>query len=147
MTLTRLIYFSESKIDAANGQILHSLNNILDAANRNNQAQGITGALVFDIRWFVQLLEGPRDSVWSAFVKIERDPRHTNVQFVEMAAVPTRRFGDWWMGCTQRVDDLDAVFAPYLFDGQFRPDCMGATMLHSLMLDLSAGCLIRSFAT
>ena len=146
MTLARLIYFSENKIKASKGQVLENLNEILDAANRNNQAQGITGALVFDSHWFVQVLEGERDDVWSAFVRIERDPRHTNVQFVEMAAVLTRRFGDWWMGCVQRADELDAVFAPYLFSGQFRPDFMSGATILSLMLDVSTGFLVRRLA-
>ena len=58
--LTRLIYHSENHIGGTSGKMVASLNTIMEAAIRNNQRANITGALIFDSLWFVQILEGER---------------------------------------------------------------------------------------
>ncbi len=140
MSLVRLIYISDVRIDLKNGPMLAQLRDILDASDRNNSAYGITGGLVFDSESFVQVLEGTLESVWSTYKRIERDSRHDHVKFVEMSAVPSRRFGDWFMGCAERVSQHDEIFAPYLYRGRFEPAYMPAGMIMSLMSDLSARC-------
>ncbi len=137
MTCTRLIYISRSRISLSNGSIIGLINDILSASNRNNQADDITGALIFDSNWFVQVLEGQRDKVWSRFKKIEQDPRHTDVIPIDISMVPGRRFGKWWMGCVERSSGNEAVFTRYLREGRFEPDKMLSIELLSLMIDLS----------
>ena len=58
--LTRLIYYSENHLGASDGKMIRDLNAILDTSNRNNEKAGITGALVLDTVWFMQILEGER---------------------------------------------------------------------------------------
>ncbi len=55
--LTRLVYHSENHLGAVGGTMIADLNAILDVSNRNNEKAGITGALLFDTLWFVQILE------------------------------------------------------------------------------------------
>lgn len=138
MSLVRLIYFSECRMERKNSPVLQQLNEILDASERNNAANAITGALIFDAKWFVQLLEGTLDDVWATYKRIEMDPRHDNVRFVEMVTVPSRRFGDWCMGYGERAARHEAVFAPYLYEGRFVPANMSGGMILSMMLDLSS---------
>ncbi len=138
MTIVRLIYFSELSIDAKNGSMIDQINKILVSSQKWNQIKNITGALIFDSKWFVQVLEGDLDEVWNLYRKIESDPRHVNSRFVEMVTVPSRRFSDWSMGYAERSEQSAAVFAPYLYDGKFEPAFMSGDRIMSLMVDVSS---------
>ena len=98
MPLSRLIYISENQLDRTNGSVLKELSAILSASNRNNRRAGLTGALVFDDMWFLQILEGERRNVWETFNRISEDERHSRVLLVEKRDVSERVFGNWWMG-------------------------------------------------
>ena len=146
MSLSRLIYISENQIDPAQGSVLSQLNSILSASNRNNQRSAITGALVFDDMWFVQVLEGPRKAIWSKFEHIKDDDRHASVVLVEMLEVEERVFGNWWMGLAKRSGDTEPLFAPFVRNGRFRPDEMSAGQILALARDLAAFGLSRELA-
>ncbi len=48
--LFRLIYYSENHLGAEeDDRVIPGLNAIMDAANRNNKRDGITGALLFEL--------------------------------------------------------------------------------------------------
>ena len=63
----------------------------------NNGIDGISGLLAFDGRRFVQLIEGPPDSVSAAFKRIESDRRHTAIIVISDTMEPDRAFGGWTM--------------------------------------------------
>lgn len=147
MVISRLIYTSRLSVNFTNDAFIEQLSSILNASTRHNQVEDITGALIFDNNWFVQVLEGSRDKVWSLFKKIERDSRHTAVIPVDISMVSGRRFGQWWMGCAERNSGNEALFARYLLDGRFEPDKMQSIELLSLMIDLSEQGLRRAVET
>lgn len=70
---------------------------ILASAARNNPRDDITGALICREDIFMQLLEGPGDSVQAAFDRIRADDRHTDVALVSLQSVTERLFPDWAM--------------------------------------------------
>ncbi|MGE0594096.1 MAG: BLUF domain-containing protein [Vicinamibacterales bacterium] len=76
------------------------LQGILDKARQKNAEAGITGLLLLRSGLFVQLLEGNRPDVLSAFARIARDPRHRQIdvlfEFEEDGA--QRCFPQWQMG-------------------------------------------------
>ena len=146
MDIVRLIYFSEYRIDPSKGPVFTQLTEILDASNRNNQAKNITGALLFDNNWFVQCLEGALNDVWTTFQRIEQDHRHANVSFLEMAKIPSRRFGNWWMWGAQKTEENAALFEPYLYNGRFMPDNMAPNVILSLLMDLAWNGFTRDLA-
>ena len=137
MSLARLIYISENQIDPARGSVVRQLGTILSASNRNNSALGITGALVFDDRWFLQALEGERRAVWATFERIGEDERHAGTHLIELIGVEQRLFGNWWMGVATRTAATEAAFRPYMRDGFFAPEAMSARQILDLMLSLS----------
>ena len=137
MSLARLIYISENQIDPARGSMVSQLSEILAASNRNNRASGITGALVFDDKWFLQALEGERRAVWKTFERIGEDDRHAGTHLVELIDVDTRLFGNWWMGVATRTATTEAAFRPYMRGGFFAPESMSARHILDLMLGLS----------
>jgi hypothetical protein len=138
MPVTRLVYISDYCIDLQSGSVTHQLNEILRTANRKNEANDITGALIFDSVWFVQALEGERSRVWDTFCRIEQDQRHANVTIVEMLKASERLFGSWWMGCSERTAKNAAIFQPFLRGGHFKPDEMSRYEILSLMTNLAS---------
>ena len=92
MILTQLIYFSKPfGFDEA------GLNGILAQARRNNRRDGITGALICRADLFLQMLEGPRLAVTSAFGRIHGDDRHLEVTLISSGDVEARLFPEWHM--------------------------------------------------
>jgi hypothetical protein len=146
MDLVRLLYFSRYRINASDGAGFAELTKILDVSNRNNQARGITGALVFDNNWFVQALEGGSNEVWATYKKIAEDKRHSEVSFVEMIKVPSRRFGNWWMCSIVKDGRNVSLFQPYLYNGRFMPDNMAGSVILSLMTDLAWDGYVRDLS-
>ncbi len=137
MSLARLIYISENQIDPSRGSLVGQLGSILSASNRNNRRDGITGALVFDDKWFLQALEGEKRAIWKTFERIAADERHTGTLLIEMMDVKERVFGNWWMGLATRTPATASTFAPYMRDGLFTADDMGGKQIISLMISLS----------
>lgn len=79
---------------------------ILSAARRNNPRYGITGALICRHDVYLQLIEGPADSIDELYAVIEEDDRHFDVRLLLSEAVGERLFPAWSM-----LDDT----APSLF--------------------------------
>ena len=106
--LFRAIYVSAASHDLTDG----ALAAILDVSRRNNAAQGVTGALAYHDRAFVQVLEGPEAAVEALLATIARDPRHTSVTVCDRARVDGRAFGAWSMGWVRPSDLARAGFDP-----------------------------------
>lgn len=137
MQLARLIYISEPLLDQAHGSLVSQLASIMSVARRNNKASNITGALVYDEFWFLQVLEGERRSICHAFDRISEDERHTGCLLVEMAGVDDRLFGNWWMGLATRDSQTAPAFAPFVRNGTLRADIMSAHDVVTLMTALA----------
>ena len=143
MSITRLVYISQNQIDPAQGSVVRQLAAILQASKRNNQPLGITGALVFDDKWFLQVLEGDRRAIWRQFQRIDADERHSDVQLIEMREVGARLFGNWWMGLATRTPATERLFAPFSRNGRLMADAMSATDILDLMVALTEHGLSR----
>jgi hypothetical protein len=132
MPLSRLIYFSESQLDPNKGSAISQLTDILSASTRNNKLVNVTGALVFDEFWFIQILEGERGIILKTFERLKNDERHSNIALVELTDIKGRLFGNWWMGLTIRNETTQAAFAPYLRGGKLYPEEMSGQQILEL---------------
>lgn len=92
MDLMQLVYASRPFGFDAPG-----LHVILRVARRNNTRDDVTGALICRGDLYLQLLEGPRDKVLSAFARIAADDRHVDVRELVRVAATERLFRDWAM--------------------------------------------------
>ena len=54
---------------------------LLEASRENNSKIGVTGMLLYKEGNFMQLIEGPEESVRSLHAKISIDPRHSVLDF------------------------------------------------------------------
>ena len=109
----RVIYRSLAR----GGAGLADLSDILIQSRLNNGIDGLSGLLWTDGSRYVQLLEGPPDSVVTTLERILRDPRHGDVELVSDDMRTERAFGEWTMANlpgdrTQNADErLDAMLA------------------------------------
>ncbi|MCW8333445.1 BLUF domain-containing protein [Vibrio sp. SCSIO 43135] len=94
MSLVRLIYVSK----ITNQFAMSSLEDILQVARKNNEKNNITGMLCFNRNFFLQSIEGTRDSVNATYNKILNDERHHNAIILEYSEISARDFADWSMG-------------------------------------------------
>lgn len=73
------------------------LNGILTGARHFNASHDITGALICRHDLFLQLLEGPQDTIESLYQRIAVDVRHIEVEKIINRQVPARIFPKWAM--------------------------------------------------
>lgn len=89
----RIIYSSR----ATGSNLRDDHQSILAASRRNNGMDGVSGILWIRGDRYLQLLEGPPDSVAGTFDRIADDPRHTGITVLEDEPAVERQFGDWAM--------------------------------------------------
>ncbi len=81
------------------------LGGIVEAAQRNNAANDITGMLCHYDGSFLQFLEGPEDAVSRTFDRIKRDSRHRQILEVDRRPIAGRAFGEWSMAAV-KLDEM-----------------------------------------
>jgi hypothetical protein len=96
-TIYRLIYYSEMTIDGDPPEVADEIRRILGWSREWNRRAGISGALLFDLRRFAQVLEGPPHAVKSLFGHIACDKRHKNVTLLDIVSITRREFENWSM--------------------------------------------------
>lgn len=90
-----ILYISTSKLDPTTvNDVLEAL--IADAAIRNKR-RGLSGAMMFTGRHFVQVIEGAPEMIETLLQSLRADPRHTDIVIVERGPIPERRFPEWSM--------------------------------------------------
>jgi Sensors of blue-light using FAD len=103
-----------------------SLNQIFEVAVRNNQRDGITGALIANGRLNMQYIEGPEAAVRALWARIQNDTRHHSiVQLYEQVLQAPRLFPKWALlrGQASKQEMLAMVRSAYLrADASSRPD-------------------------
>ncbi|MEG3085759.1 BLUF domain-containing protein [Sphingomonas sp. PB4P5] len=95
--LRQLLYVSSSNPKGAKIDVPQ----VVEQSRHNNALDGVTGLLWSDGKRFLQVLEGPADSVSSTFARIKADPRHHAIVVLHERDIAAREFGGWTMA--QRV--------------------------------------------
>jgi hypothetical protein len=70
---------------------------LAEDAARVNHRLGVTGWLIHENGLFLQLIEGEREVIDNLFARIERDPRHRNVEKTLDRDIDNRAFPTWSM--------------------------------------------------
>jgi hypothetical protein len=138
LDLVQLVYYSRNLLtDDDKGQ-LKLLREILSIARQKNVERDVTGYLIFDKNWFIQILEGDRAQVRATYERIARDPRHTGVTLLDTKPVRQRTFSQWSMGGAMRNLDQQEVFLAHGISGQIDPTKLSAQKILALAADLAA---------
>lgn len=131
MTLIRVTYFSRMCLNRTSRS--RSIARIVGRSVADNRRNGVTGALIYDDRWFAQILEGAEPALSATFERILRDPRHRDISLVEMRPIARRCLADFAMIGLPRTKDNDGLFRHYGGDGPFDPREMRADRLTDLI--------------
>jgi hypothetical protein len=108
--LVRLVYFSRNAMVGGRDELAEQIGRILAVGRANNLRAHVTGALLFNSGVFADVMEGPRKSVAATFKRIERDPRHKDVQILSVEPVETRLFPHWSIGFLGRSREDQRLF-------------------------------------
>jgi hypothetical protein len=136
MQLRRLVYYSKYNMKPRGEAVIADLKQILASAIRTNSERGITGGLVFNRKYFCQVLEGEHATVLQTFARINSDPRHEDVVMVEMMPISERLFGAWSMGYAGNSALFEKLCAEYGHAGEFDPKNMSGSDLTAFILAL-----------
>lgn len=103
MSLHQLVYISQAvrKMSAEDLSAIHK------TARTKNELIDVTGSLFYNGGWFLQVLEGPADTLAKLYAKIELDPRHKNSRVLYKEPATFRTFPRWNMNMTN-LDDRQA---------------------------------------
>lgn len=77
---------------------------ILQASQRNNQRDDITGLLTYSGEVFVQFLEGPPESIHRLMDRLQGDPRHRDIIILSEGSDHERIFPSWDMELVTRQE-------------------------------------------
>jgi hypothetical protein len=91
--LRSILYMSDSMVGIASGNT--QIEEMVRLSRIWNSSVGITGALVFTERHFVQFFEGPPAWVDDLLGKLHNDKRHSRIRVIEDAGADVRQFEDW----------------------------------------------------
>ena len=77
---------------------------LLAKAREKNARLGVTGMLLYDDGNFMQVLEGPKETVKALYDTITKDRRHHGYIVIDEDELPARQFSDWSMGFSNLID-------------------------------------------
>ncbi|RYG33919.1 BLUF domain-containing protein [bacterium] len=92
--LVQSIYVSAAKRPMTEDELAR----LLAVCRTNNRRDDITGILVYFEGSFMQVLEGPQESVRRMMEVVGGDPRHCQVTLLTEEPVEERSFPEWTMG-------------------------------------------------
>jgi hypothetical protein len=134
----QLVYYSRNTVPGGDRAMLTNMREILSVSQRNNSRDGITGFLIFDKTWFVQVLEGERARVLETYGRIARDTRHSSATIMNECDTQARLFPNWTMGGAMRTPEVQEVYLQHGFGGPLDPVRLKSEQIVSLALDLQA---------
>jgi hypothetical protein len=133
MVIVRVAYFSRNRLDFFNAPMRDRVSELRATSVAHNRRDGITGALVYDEKWFAQILEGGERVVSNAFERILRDQRHSDVTLVALSPVVERYFGDCPMTCAALGKSNSDLVRHCCDSARFDPPLMSADRLMQLI--------------
>lgn len=123
----QLIYVSKSDSKLS----INELSKIFEEATRRNKIASITGFIVYNKEYFMQVIEGCEDKINNLYEVIAQDSRHTNLLLLGTRDNDIRDFEDWNLGyiySEKVIKDFlylktgNKSFLPYQFSYEFALD-------------------------
>jgi hypothetical protein len=133
MDLVRLIYVSLMTEECDT----NALQRILEVSRANNTARKVSGILCYDPAYFLQCLEGPRESVNALFADIIRDARHKRVTLLEYVNIEERGFGAWSMAFVHTGSIDRQVIVKYTDGSRFDPFMLSSARAHAFLAEVA----------
>ena len=103
--MRQIVYRSTST--APEGRAIDDIPEILREAVERNGVDGVTGLLYAENPFFLQVIEGPPESVAHLMARLARDVRHRDMAILVDREIARREFGDWTMIYRERRGEND----------------------------------------
>ena len=132
MALIQLIYLSS----LADIKLEPEIGKILESSVRRNEANGITGMLLYANGNFMQVLEGEQQAVEDTYARICADPRHYDIIDLIKAPIAQRQFAQWSMGYQHLSAEFLRKFPSYALFFMFRANDGAIRAEPGIALDL-----------
>lgn len=132
MGLYRLIYTSTVNTLEHGG-----LQNVVESMAYENDRNFITGMLLMDNGYFVQLLEGERAAVSQRFIEIAAEPYHRGVEIMVCEPIDARLFSSWEARYVAKRGQSALFLKRYQGGETFNPYKLTAANAQRLCLDLA----------
>jgi hypothetical protein len=133
LPLFRIVYCSRNTIGPASGGRTLAISQIFANARVTNKERNITGALLYSLNFFAQVLEGPQTALEYIFEKIQRDQRHSEVTVLEYSPAGVRDFPAWPLARVLPRSALQAADASAVLDQAMKdPETTGRTVVELL---------------
>lgn len=113
LRLERLVYESTA---TGTTESIGNLAVILGESQRNNDRDGLTGALVAHRDRYIQVIEGSAQTLDGLLRRLEKDPRHRDIVVLGREPIAARLFGPWSMA-SARITPAHAAALDRLVDG------------------------------
>lgn len=133
-TMVRLLYTSRM----AGGVVRDDLSDIVQTSRKNNEKQGITGALCYSTLFFLQCLEGPSDVINELYGSIIRDARHVDVTLLAYSDIHQRIFAKWAMAYIRANEVESLILRKYSAQCTFDPFAMSAEQALGFLAEIAA---------
>lgn len=130
--LVRLLYASRAGDRLTPAEI----DAILARSRAYNPGHGITGVLCYSGELFMQVLEGGRTEVNRLYADIVRDPRHRDIELLDYAEIPERRFAGWTMGHVNLAKVNPSLLLKYSEQPRLDPYAMPGKVSLALLEEL-----------
>ncbi|WP_339740225.1 BLUF domain-containing protein [uncultured Maricaulis sp.] len=100
--LHRAVMVSKARVDLGVGALNGELGSILACCMKASTDRHMTGGLVWDSGWFMEVLEGRRDALEDFWQHIIKDPRHADPQRLEFVPLLKRSYDTWSVATPRR---------------------------------------------
>jgi hypothetical protein len=130
MNIVRLTYASRLSRDCGPD----ALGKIMTVSRQNNRKLGVTGALCYSARGFLQILEGPARTVNELYTRIVKDTRHSAVTLLEYAPIPYRDFENWSMAYFRADEIAHSLLQKFSTRRVFDPFEMGPVQARGFLM-------------
>ena len=111
--------------------------NILKQSQSHNAARQITGVLLFNTRYFLQVLEGLESEIDLLYARIAADRRHLNVQLISRLPLAQRHWSQWSMALVTPGISNQVIMRQYCGTEEFNPTGLNTENARGLIQELT----------
>lgn len=134
-SLQRLVYESTA---TGSTESLLNIATILGESQRNNDRDGLTGALAAHNGRFVQVVEGEAARLDALLNRLAQDPRHRDIRLIDREPISQRLFGQWSMASLRTSPRLAAMVEAVMDRREHTGQAIVTAMLDGLKAEPAA---------
>jgi hypothetical protein len=129
LRLERLVYESTA---TGTTESIGNLAVILAESQRNNDRDGLTGALAAHRDRYIQVIEGPAQTLDALLRRLENDPRHRDIILLHREPISERLFSRWTMANARITPIHGAALDSLVDDDELTPQEVIGILLDAL---------------